>query len=158
MTRLYAKRLMGLAIMAVALQAQSAATCAGAPEGEVVTTTSGGAVVSFGDIAGSYMLVQVNGRDLPVRFNKDDDCREEMVRGSLTIRNDGSFTRSLTERETCEGESPEEETETENGRVLRTGNTLTFDNDEDDSAQVSGNLILWTTNDYAKPLRLTFRR
>lgn len=162
MIRPYPKKIAWLVGLAVVLQAQAPTGCGPeAPATDVVVGASADVAASGAqsEIAGKYTLVAVDDRRLPVRFSgEDDDCQKEIVRGSLTIRGDGSFTRSLTERETCEDESPEEETETENGKVSRSGNSLTFDNDSEGTAQVMGNVVVWTTNDYSRKLRLRFQR
>lgn len=156
-------------IGALLVQAQSAATC-GNPGDTTTTTTSGGDVVTarddrsttspaFAAVVGSYRLTAVNGARLPYRYSSDEDgCREEIVGGSLVIRSNGTFTRAITEREACPDDDIEEETETENGRVKLRNDRLEFDNDGDNAAIIRNGQLDWRTDDYSKPLTLTFRR
>lgn len=95
----------------------------------------------------SWSLVEVSGDALPVVVDVDDDCREEVVGGTLTLAVDGTWTLVTLERETCGGDVKESE-DTEEGRYEAEGDRVRFfdedgdpgteeiDDDQDDEVDV----------------------
>ncbi len=80
---------------------------------------------------GTWTLARVEGRALPTVVDTDGPCRDELVRGTLTL-GDGTWTMETVERELCDGRPPREDRETEHGRYTVSGQTLAFTDDDGD--------------------------
>ena len=83
--------------------------------------------------AETYRLVDVSGGALPVLVEQDGDCRDELLSGTLTLADDGTWVLVTQEREVC-GDRVEEDEEREEGRYTMDGQTVRF-LDEDGEAE-----------------------
>lgn len=109
--------------------------------GKTLTTIallSGGLTLSLGDAhaqtpaaVGTYTLVQVNGQVLPAVTERDADCTEEVLAGTLTFEADGDWEFEYLERETC-GTNVDEDQEREDGDCTFDGQTVRFSNDTEE--------------------------
>ena len=86
----------------------------------------------------TYQLAQVAGQPLPVVTEQTDDCRDELIRATLTLETDGRWTLVTTENEIC-GQETEEEEDTEDGTYTIEGETIRFLDDDGDTPQDDGN-------------------
>ncbi len=80
--------------------------------------------------AGAYTLQQVNGQELPVVTETTDDCRDDILSGTLTLEANGEWQLEYVERETC-GADIEEDQEREDGSYTVDGQTVLFSDDTD---------------------------
>ncbi|HEY0018651.1 MAG TPA: hypothetical protein VGC13_20250 [Longimicrobium sp.] len=99
----------------------------------VVAAERSGAQDRVGGVPGTYALARVDGRALPAVVEADGACRDELLSGTLALA-DGAWTLETVERETCEGQAPREDRETERGRYTVSGQAVTFAADESDDA------------------------
>lgn len=98
--------------IALAVVAPLAGACATAPEPAVDGPRSTFAITAD-RIAGDYDLVSYGDEPLPFTTERDrvTDCVEEVTQGRLTLATDGTWSFVYIERDLCEGEYSEEETE-----------------------------------------------
>lgn len=91
---------------------------------------------------GTYTLATVNGSSLPAVVFQVGSDKLEVVAGTLTLSSNSSFTGSLTIRETFQG-TTNTETESGTGTYTRSGNTITFNSGDDETATgtLSGNTL-----------------
>lgn len=99
----------------------------------VVVAERSGAQDRVASVPGTYALAQVDGRALPAVVETDGACRDELLSGTLTLA-DGAWTLETVERETCDGQAPREDRETERGRYTVSGQAVTFAAAESDDA------------------------
>ena len=106
-----------------------------------------GALIACGDdatspdqttLTGTYTLVSVENESLPYVILELGDLKSELLSGSATFNANGTFTATLTLRET-DGGSSTTTTESASGTYVRAGNsvTLTIPNDEDSPYQAT---------------------
>jgi hypothetical protein len=76
-----------------------------------------------------YMLVEVAGKPLPALQEKERRCREDVVTGSLTLRDDGRWLLETTTREAC-GDRAKEDRDRDDGTYSSDGSALTFRDDD----------------------------
>jgi hypothetical protein len=93
--------------------------------------------LSAGGAAGqqteTWQLAEVNGTALPALIEQDgENCREEVLSGTLTMESDGDWTLVTQEREVC-GDQVEEESDEEDGRFTAQGESFTFTEEDDDA-------------------------
>lgn len=88
--------------------------------------------VSAGRAEARYQLVEVAGSKLPVVVEKEWRCQESVTRGSLTLESDSVWVFRSTVREEC-GSRAKVDNEIEHGRYTRSGTTLRFYDDDDDT-------------------------
>lgn len=81
---------------------------------------------------GTFTLVEVNQQPLPVVTETTDDCREEVLSGTLTLSAENDWTIEYNEKETCGTEQVEEEVENEDGEYTVEGQTIRFSDDTDE--------------------------
>lgn len=81
----------------------------------------------------TWSLVEVGGEALPIVVDQEDDCREELIAGTLTVDADGTWTFVTREREIC-GDDVEVSEDREEGRHVLDGETVRF-LDEDGEPQ-----------------------
>lgn len=78
-------------------------------------------------LAGRYRLALVEGESPPVTIDENPDCKVELVRGDLQIRNDQSFELMAESRTTCGGELINTDRRQAEGTVERSGDRLRFE-------------------------------
>jgi len=78
-----------------------------------------------GDPVGIYILQTINGESLPFVLVEVEEDMIEVLSGSVTLRNDQTFTDATTFRITEAGEVSTEE-DIFSGTWVRTGNTIRF--------------------------------
>ena len=76
-----------------------------------------------------YLLLDLGGKPLPVRIEKEWRCYEDVVAGTLRLREDGRWRLETTVRETC-GSRSEMEQEDEDGIYQTQGSSLRFLDDD----------------------------
>lgn len=143
---------------------QSMASC-GLPEGASipgrgrVSNTTGVAAV-----AGNYILIDADGLSLPFRYQSARGCAAQIIGGSLSLRANGTFQRTVNREENCEGEV-KRETGEEDGDFDVRRNRIRFEDqfddgeDEEGDGYLEGNTIYVPMEDFGKAaVLLTFRR
>lgn len=90
---------------------------------------------------GTYQLQSVNGEAVPVSFEEGEETIT-VSEGSLNLDADGTFDIEI-EMSFTVGDVTTPETVSLSGDYTRTGNTLTFDHDDDgfQTATVSGDVV-----------------
>lgn len=112
----------------------------------ILAIVVGGALIACGDdatspettLTGTYTLVSVENETLPYVILEVGDFKSELLSGSATFNANGTFTATLTIRETENGTSTTM-AEGASGTYVRSGNsvTLTVPNDEDSPYQAT---------------------
>ena len=97
-------------------------------------------------IVGTYTLASVNGGNLPATVVLVPGYRLEIISGTLTVRDNDTWTETATIRET-EGTTVTTSTTTVNGTYTINGNTATFTDSDGDAltSTFSGGNTLTTT-------------
>jgi hypothetical protein len=76
-----------------------------------------------------YLLLDLGGKPLPVRIEREWRCYEDVVAATLRLREDGRWRLESTVRETC-GSRSKLEHENEDGTYRAQGSTLRFLDDD----------------------------
>ena len=76
-----------------------------------------------------YQLVEVSGKPLPALIEKEWRCEEQVVAGTLTLRDDGRWLLETTTREAC-GDRTEEDRDSDDGTHRTEGKTIRFFDDD----------------------------
>jgi hypothetical protein len=107
-------------------------------------------------IVGTYTLASVNGDPVPSTLIQVPDYRLEIVSGTLTVRDNNTWTETASIRET-EGTTVTTSTTTVQGTYSINGNTATFTDSDGDSltSTFSGGDTL-TTTESAEGFTITF--
>lgn len=94
---------------------------------------------------GTYTLVQVNGSTLPALIGQFAEGRIDVLSGTLTLRNDKSFTETVNVRITPTTGVIQTFPSTENGTFTVTGTTVQFQTSERGSysGTLSGNTLTY---------------
>jgi len=79
---------------------------------------------------GTYTLVEIDGRPLPVVTDRKGDCQEEVLSATLILGTDGEWELNYTERETC-GADVDEDLEDADGHYRAEGEMIHFSDDTD---------------------------
>ncbi len=104
-----------------------AAALAGGAATQVEAQTSEAAATAPAET--QYKLVQVSGKPLPALVEKEWRCQEDVLSGTLTLRDDGRWLLETVIRETC-GDRTEEDRDSDDGRYRAEGNTIRFFDDD----------------------------
>ena len=99
--------------------------------GLLAVAPSGQALSSGPEIQGAYRLTSVGGQALPVLLGTDDGCRELVTAATLNLGADGKWSLHQEERHECPS-GVRMEKDSERGRYLVTGTTVTFMDDDGD--------------------------
>ena len=105
---------------------------------------------------GTYALVQVNGSPVPALLGQFPEGRLDVLSGTLTLRNDKSYTETVNIRVTPTTGVVQTVPITENGTFTVTGSTVQFNTSEGDtySGTLSGNTLEYNVDG----LTATFRK
>lgn len=82
------------------------------------------------DFSGTWVLAQIDSTDLPVQFDNENNCTQEITGATLTIQADNTWSMEAQVRETC-GENVTENTLTEDGKFAVTADGIDFDPDDE---------------------------
>jgi hypothetical protein len=92
-------------------------------------TTAAAQAIAVAPAETPYLLLDLGGKPLPVRIEKEGRCYEDVVAGTLRLREDGRWRLETTVRETC-GSRSKMEQEDEDGTYRTEGSTLRFLDDD----------------------------
>ena len=92
-------------------------------------TTAAAQAIAVAPAETPYLLLDLGGKRLPVRIEKEWRCYEDVVAGTLRLREDGRWRLETTVRETC-GSRSKMEQEDEDGIYRTEGSTLRFLDDD----------------------------
>lgn len=119
----------------------AAAALAAVPGGPIVTiaaaqepaaghdSTAAAQAIAVAPAETPYLLLDLGGKPLPVRIETEWRCYEDVVAGTLRLREDGRWRLETTVRETC-GSRSKMEQEDEDGIYRTEGSTLRFLDDD----------------------------
>ena len=114
-------------ILVAALAATVAAPLMAGAQSSRPETAAASSGASLGEVR--YRLVQVAGRTLPAMVEQELRCKEEVMEGALTLRDDGRWVLETAIRETC-GNRVTHERDTDDGTFTREGGTIRFLDDD----------------------------
>ena len=120
-------------------------------------------------VAGIYLLVEVNGKQLPVNQVSErldgSRCREVILRGALLLDSEGRSAAFIGGREVCSKEGGPETPEKEHstmfpGSYTVSGNQITIEDAfGTDEAVIKGDVLLYETGGGDRPVEeLIFRK
>lgn len=92
-------------------------------------------------IAGTYTLTTVNNAQLPFTTSQDATYKAEILASSITLRDDKTFTWSLTGRSTDNG-IVDQGTDSFSGTYTITGSTLTLKDPEGSTTATLGDGVI----------------
>jgi len=105
----------------------SAQTPEATPGGTAVPPAS--QAVAMAPAETRYVLLDVGGKSLPVRIEKEWRCHEDVAAATLLLREDGRWRLETTVRETC-GTRSRMDGDDEDGMYRAQGETLRFFDDD----------------------------
>ena len=92
-------------------------------------TTAAAQAIAVAPAETPYLLLDLGGKPLPVRVETEWRCYEDVVAGTLRLREDGRWRLETTVRETC-GSRSKMEQEDEDGIYRTEASTLRFLDDD----------------------------
>ena len=120
-------------------------------------------------VAGIYLLVEMNGEQLPANsWTENPDgkrCKQVILQGALLLDSEGRSTAFITERVACPNEGGPETSEKEYsvifaGSYTISGNQITIQDDfGTDEAVIKGDVLVYETGGEGRPIEeLVFRK
>jgi hypothetical protein len=120
-------------------------------------------------VPGVYLLIEVNGEQLPavswVSRPNGEHCQNEILEGALVFDDEGKSAAFLTERDVCQNDDGSESAAKERsvifpGSYVVSGNQITIEDDfGTDQAVLNGNILLYRTGGEGRPItEFAFRR
>lgn len=120
-------------------------------------------------VPGVYLLIEVNGEQLPaVRWASrpnGERCKKEILKGALFFDDEGKSAAFLTEFDNCLNDAESQSAAKEKsvifpGSYVVSGNQITIEDDfGTDKAILNGNMMLYMTGEEGKPItEFAFRR
>jgi hypothetical protein len=92
-------------------------------------TTAAAQAIAVAPAETAYLLLDLGGKPLPARIETEWRCYEDVVAGTLRLREDGRWRLETTVRETC-GSRSKMEQEDEDGIYRTEASTLRFLDDD----------------------------